>query len=405
MQVIDLSGTLLLLMEHSAIIGNSPEVPHNFPKNPSVYDFPEMYALSKKGTIRVYHIRVHDHVSYTELITKKKTTINGKWVEDVYTYTEGVNIGKSNETTHLQQALNEANSLINRLKDAGFTTTRPDPKVKFNTDAAGLMKPMLAHGFSEKLIKFPCIGQPKYDGVRCLTFVNSKGEVEILSRKGKPYNIPHLREWAENHKDCLPLDGELYNHKELTFQEIVSAVKKHSDITSKIRYVVYDRPVADLDCRSRIDRLQRVFDEKIEKDAPLYFSEYVILKDMDDAWAYHKKCTDAGYEGIILRNMEGKYEFGFRSNDLIKLKTFDDTEFEIVDVVEATGRDAGTAIFVCKCKGGKFNVKPQGSHELRTEYFNNRKALIGKMVTVQYQGLSDDGIPRFPSAVSVRDYE
>ena len=405
MQAIDLSGTLLLLMGHSAIRGNSPEIPTNFPKDSSVYDFPEMYALSKKGTIRVYHIRVQDHSSYTELITRKKTTINGKWVEDVYTYTEGVNIGKPNETTHLQQALNEANSLINRLKDAGFATTRPDPKAKFNTDAAGLMKPMLAHGFSERLIKFPCIGQPKYDGVRCLTFVNSKGEVEILSRKGKPYNIPHLREWAENHKDCLPLDGELYNHKELTFQEIVSAVKKHSDITAKIRYVVYDRPVADLDCRSRIDRLQSIFDEEVEKDAPLYFSEYRILKNMDDAWVYHRKCTDAGYEGIILRNMEGKYEFGFRSNDLIKLKTFDDTEFEIVDVVEATGRDAGTAIFVCKCEGGKFNVKPQGSRELRAEYFSNRKTLIGKMVTVQYQGLSDDGIPRFPSAVSVRDYE
>ena len=161
MQVIDLSGTLLLLMGHSAIIGNSTEIPSNSPKDSSVYDFPEMYALSKKGTIRVYHIHVQDHDSYTELITRKKTTINGKWVEDVYTYTEGVNIGKSNETTHLQQALNEANSLINRLKDAGFTTTRPDPKAKFNTDAAGLMKPMLAHGFSEKLIKFPCIGQPK----------------------------------------------------------------------------------------------------------------------------------------------------------------------------------------------------------------------------------------------------
>lgn len=32
------------------------------------------------------------------------------------------------------------------------------------------------------------------------------------------------------------------NHKELTFQEIISAVKKVSDITSKIRYVVYDHP-------------------------------------------------------------------------------------------------------------------------------------------------------------------
>ena len=103
--------------------------------------------------------------------------------------------------------------------------------------------------------------------------------------------------------------------------------------------------------------------------------------------------------------MDGLYEFGFRSNNLIKLKVFEDKEFEIVGVEEATGRDAGTAIFVCKCKGGTFNVKPQGSRELRAKYFRQRKSLIGKKVTVQFQGLSDDGIPRFPSAVAVRDYE
>lgn len=122
MQLIDLVSVLL--------INEAKGVPTPKPKEYQAYAFPQMYALSKKGTIRVYNILVWNHGSYTELITKKKTTINGKWVEDVYTYTEGVNIGKSNETTHLQQALNEANSLINRLKDAGFTTTRPDPKVE-----------------------------------------------------------------------------------------------------------------------------------------------------------------------------------------------------------------------------------------------------------------------------------
>lgn len=126
---------------------------------------------------------------------------------------------------------------------------------------------------------------------------------------------------------------------------------------------------------------------------------------MEQVWKYHEKCVANGYEGVIVRNLDGKYEFGFHSNDLIKLKTFDDAEFEIVDVVEATGRDAGTAVFVCKCKGGEFNVKPQGTRELRAEYFKNGDKLIGKKVTVQYQGLSDDGIPRFPSAISIRDYE
>ena len=40
---------------------------------------------------------------------------------------------------------------------------------------------------------------------------------------------------------------------------------------------------------------------------------------------------DKGYEGIIIRNIDGMYEFGFRSDNLIKLKVFDDKEFEIVE--------------------------------------------------------------------------
>lgn len=365
---------------------------------------PMLYALSKTGSVRSYEVLVREEKNQAVVVTRKKVTLDGKWVEDEYPYTTGVNIGKANETTYLEQALRDAQSIWKKQLDAGFSTTMPKAGEKFNTDASGNMKPMLAHGFNAKLIKFPCIGQPKYDGVRCLTFLNGSGEVKINSRKGKPYNIPHLKKWAEEHKELLPLDGELYNHKELTFQEIVSAVKKHSEITSKIRYVVYDRPVGDIPNGQRWENTQLMLSDLTPSD-PVYLSGSRVLHNMDEAWEYHKECTDAGYEGIILRNMEGVYEFGFRSNDLIKLKTFDDSEFEIIGVVEATGRDEGTAIFVCKCKGGEFNVKPQGSRELRAEYFERAKELIGKMVTVKYQGLSDEGIPRFPSAISVRDYE
>ena len=126
---------------------------------------------------------------------------------------------------------------------------------------------------------------------------------------------------------------------------------------------------------------------------------------MEEIWNYHEQCVSQGYEGVIIRNLKGTYEKGFRSSNLIKLKVFNDAEFKITDVIEASGRDAGTAIFVCECEGGYFNVKPQGTRELRKEYFDNQYKLIGKMVTVQYQGLSDEGIPRFPSAVTIRDYE
>lgn len=368
-----------------------------------LHPFPRMYALSKAGSVRVYDIMVEDLLDHAIMTTRKKVTLDGKWTEDKYEYWKGVNIGKANETTYLQQALSEAQSAWNRLKDAGFTTTIPSKDSKFNTDANGKIKPMLAISFNEKKVKFPCLCQPKYDGVRC-TISKDEDGVHIISRKGKPYDIPHLREWAESNEWILPLDGELYNHKELSFQEIISAVKRKSDITSKIKYVVYDRPITDIRNDDRWTQLLTDF-SKVEKDAPAYLSGWTMCFSTKDLWDYHKECTDQGYEGIIIRNIDGMYEFGFRSNNLIKLKVFDDKEFEIVGVVEATGRDSGTAIFVCKCEGGEFNVKPQGTRELRHEYWLNRKSLIGKKVTVQYQGLSDDNIPRFPSAISIRDYE
>lgn len=388
---------------------NTPEVSL---EKPRITNFPRMYALSKTGSIRVYDIIVEDFGDHAVMTTRKKVTLNGKWTEDTYEYWTGVNIGKSNETTYIEQALSEAQSAWKRLQDAGFTETMPNPKSKFNTDANGKIKPMLAISYDENKIKFPCICQPKYDGVRCTISEDSEG-IHIISRKGKPYKIPHLEKWAKANRNLLPLDGELYNHKELTFQEIISAVKKVSNSTSKIRYVVYDRPVENISNNERWNKLLSDF-EKVEKDAPAYISGWTLCTCMKHIWEYHKECVDNGYEGIIIRNLDGEYEFGFRSNNLIKLKTFNDSEFEIADVIEASGRDAGTAVFVLYLPGHEgeeitdentFKAKPQGSRELRKEYFDNAESIIGKKSTVQYQGLSDDGKPRFPSAISIRDYE
>lgn len=374
-------------------------------RTPCYRVYPTLYAKAKTGSIRCYEISVRDFGNYAIMTTKKKVTLEGKWTTDEYKFTEGVNIGKANETTYLQQAFLRAESAVNKLKDSGFVEELSSLMLSdFNTDANGNMKPMLAIGFNEKKIKFPCYIQPKYDGVRCTISLDKNGKVLILSRNGKPYDVPHVKQWAEENKSLLPLDGELYCHKELTFQEIISAVKKRSNLTDKIRFVVYDRPVANETNKTRLQFLQKHI-PIISDYRPVYLSSGVLCANMEDITTYHLRCVEAGYEGAIIRNLDGLYEFGFRSNNLIKMKKFDDAEFEILSVVEALGRDEGTAVFVCACKGGEFKVKPQGSRELRKEYFDNAEDLIGKMVTVQYQGLTDEGLPRFPSAISIRDYE
>lgn len=373
---------------------------------PQKFNYDPLYALSKTGKLRIYTLVVEDYGTYAEIVTTSRLGESGKATEDRKKVTKGVNIGKSNETTYLEQAFRMANSKINKLHDEGFSEAKPDLTQKFNTDANGEIKPMLAIPFDEKQIRYPCLCQPKYDGVRCTVSVGLDNDVKIISRQGKPYNIPHLKAWADNHKDLLPLDGELYNHNELTFQEIISAVKRQSEITSKIRYVVYDRPVDGEENSERWGRLLDMCDRGMFSNSPAYLTSYRLCYNIDEVREYHRECVSEGYEGVIIRNLDGLYEFGFRSRNLIKLKDFDDSEFLISDVVEGTGRDAGTAVFELSLPDGRrFKARPVGSFEQRKDYFDRAPELIGKQCTVKYQGFSDDGVPRFPVAIAVRDYE
>ena len=262
-------------------------------------------------------------------------------------------------------------------------------------------------------IKFPCICQPKYDGVRCLMLIGEDNKIHIISRQGKEYNIPHLLKWGDKHRDMLPLDGELYNHKELTFQDIVSAVKRLSDLTNKITYVVYDTPISGVPNDDRLNIIRKDL-TIIPSTDPVKLSPNSMCYNMDDIKKYHDELVEDGYEGAIIRNLDGYYEFGFNSNNLIKYKEFQDSEFTVADVIEGTGRDKGTGIFVLDLPGHEgepitpdntFKAKPKGDFNLRKTYFENKQEYIGKLATIKYQGVSKLGIPRFPNMIAIRDYE
>lgn len=360
--------------------------------------FKKLYNKTKSGQVRSFKIKVRFYSTQKVIMTtKKKIEPNGKITYDHYTYVEGKNIGRSNETSAWEQAIREAESMISRLKDKGYNEQLVEEKAS--------PEPMLAIKWDEKRISFPCMVQAKLDGVRCIMYKDDKG-IHLKSRRGKDLNIPHIKKYLEDHQEILPLDGELYNHGDLTFQGIISAVKRLSKDTDKINIIVYDKPVEGISNYDRQFKLLKADKKKVSKKDPIKFLDTIIANNLEEIYDYHDKMVKQGYEGVIIRNFNGLYEMGYRSNNLIKLKRFFDEEFPIVDVIEATGRDKGTGIFILKAKNGKtFNARPQGSKALRTSYWVNRESLIGKQCTVKYQELSDYGIPRFPSAIAIRDYE
>ena len=106
----------------------------------------------------------------------------------------------------------------------------------------------------------------------------------------------------------------------------------------------------------------------------------------------------------MIRNKDGEYGINKRSKNLQKFKEFFDQEFEIVGYEEGKGNARNSYLDLHNRKWRPFPPNQRHSKE-RAEYFDNGDDYIGATLTVRYFELTDDGIPRFPVGVAVRNYE
>lgn len=336
------------------------------------------------------------------------------------TIASGKNAGRRNETTAAEQAVLEANSMWEKKLKKGYCKTLESANAG-ETDAqfvAGGMDPMLAHKYSEqaKKIIFPAFCQPKLDGIRCIAMLHD-GVCKLWSRSRKLITgVPHInRSLEKTFPDRnMILDGELYNHAFKTnFEQIVSFVRQ---VTPKkghevVQYHCYDI-VADSLSGTKIgsyfaERSGVLAEIVALVGEPLVYVTTRPVKDAEELIQYFSDDRALGYEGTMVRNASSIYETK-RSYNLQKIKSFDDAEFEIINVRAGRGRMAECAIFVCKTAGGaEFDCKMEGSLELLKPILKSPNKYIGKMLTVRYQGFTNTTPPkpRFAVGASVRDYE
>ena len=325
------------------------------------------------------------------IVTRHGVT-GGKMVEHISLVKEGKNKGKKNETTVEEQANLEVQRECVKKKKQGY---------HLKNEVNVILKPMLAQEYKQQNVT-PAWVQPKLDGVRCLVYLEN-GEVIFQSRQNTRYDpILHLVDELRAILDRAPgivLDGELYAH-ELGFENIISMVRrakvKHPGIHN-IRYHMYDVFYTDrsMNFIERRELLATVYGG----ESNVVLVETIPVKKSDVDVLLHKYIA-ANYEGIMIRG-NGPYKHG-RSKDLLKYKLFQDDEFEVVGHHEGQG---GIPIFECKIKDKTFSVAMKGTTESKKERMENVEEFYGKLLTVKYQELSADGIPRFPVGIAFRDYE
>ena len=365
----------------------------------------ELYKTDSKGKTRHWRVWTEDNIICTEHgLLGGKLPLSTKAVA-------GKNIGKSNETTPEQQARAEALAMAQKKRDKNYGDKPGHTEVS--------ILPMLAHDFRkrENAIMFPCYVQPKLDGIRCFAQLEENGDVKLTSRSGKEFVQPFevLRDQIIAFiKPGEIWDGELYSPK-LSFEDLCAAVKKttYRESSELVEFHVFDIFVDEVETfftrfNSRLIPIAMKVSDRIEA------VETITVDNKEEAMEYYARCMNNGYEGIIFRNYEGVYKAGHRSKDLQKYKEFIDEEFVITDAKEGQGSDEGTVIWQCRT-GARlhvvtentkyFDVRPRGTVEQRKEWWDNYLEHLGKSLTVRYQNLTSDGIPRFPVGIAIRDYE
>lgn len=359
-------------------------------------EYPLLYREDYVWSMRV--IKMSDDVY-------KIVTEHGKSDGKMVSHERVIDRGKGKKSV-FEQAKSEALSKWRaQIEKKGYSETKGD---------AGIVKvyPMLANKYvkDKTKLRFPLMVQRKYDGVRCLAFCKN-GKVFLMSRQGKFYNnLNHIREELMSimgdRMDGYYMDGELYSD-ELPFERISGVTRlldENPDIDEcKIGFHVYDGFWLDNLEQSFIDRWT-LLANLIENMRSIKCVETLNVDNMDEVMDYHSKFVSEGYEGIMIRDPSKGYTLRKRSNALLKYKEFVEDEYIIVGYTEGDGDDKGLVIWECETREGKrFRVRPRGTREYRAELFSTGESYIGKYLTVIYQELTGDGIPRFPVGKDIRD--
>ncbi len=308
-------------------------------------------------------------------------------------YKEEVSEGKAGRSLETQIML-RINSRVQNKLDNGFVYDR-DNIPEQPTNQLGFVMPMLAQRYDnvKNFFDETVFIQPKLDGHRCL--VNDE---TAYTRRGKEINTLGSLMHRLNLPKGVTLDGELYLHG-TPLQTIASWSKRYQKNTEKLQYHVYDLIIEDdltMSCKDRLKLLNHIV--KTSERIKVVPTSLINIEDVKPMFDQHRK---QGYEGSIIRTLEGKYSIGKRPKDLLKVKHYFDDEFQCFGAQKSR---FGWAIFWFKAKNGKeFKATAPGPVAEKIKAWEISNTFIGKWCTIEYACLTKDGKPFQPVATRWRN--
>lgn len=393
----------------------------------------QLISRDSKGKIRVVEMSYEwDEEQHGYVIHRSTGLLNGKMVEqpDIV-----ILKGKASRTLKEQVEL-EYNSNKKKYLDKGYRELE-NPLEDYSeeelnnilgevrTGQNGVPKPQLAKQ-ADKVTNLKTFdkkywGSRKIDGLRCLIYLGEDGKLHTASRGATNYDAAMIE--ILEHPDLIQLfkdnptlimDGECYKHG-YSLQQLNSVARTQVKAVDYEILQFYWYDIVDLNSpvTERINRIKELAEPlslTFEPEREFQYGElriqlvpHVEVSGWDNIMALHNEYVSEGWEGLVIRLESSLYGPNKRTNDWIKIKSYQDSEFKIVGLSEGL-RDEDMCFVLVTENGIEFKAKPMGSRELKQYYRENLNSIIGKYATIKYFYLSDEGCPLQPVMKTIRDF-
>jgi len=271
----------------------------------------------------------------------------------------------------------------------------------------------------------------KLDGVRVITIVYPSGHVDQYSRNGKELiNFDHIKKQisacAGTFAEPVILDGEVMS---ASFQDLMKMVHRKSDVDANdavlnlFDIVTLREFQLGIGENRQVDRsvtLAAWYSQFADAmpNVTVVGQELVDLSSLGGAARFkqiNQEAVDGGYEGIMIKDPEAKYECK-RSVAWLKLKPYIEVSLTVVAVEEGTGRNVGKlGALICEGEDDgkriRVNVGSGFTDLHRDTYWVSRSKLVGQIVEVRADAAtkSQDSEAmwslRFPRFLRFRGFE
>jgi len=386
-----------------------------------------LYTEDSKSNIRAWACWVSNEaphgIFYTDFL------INGKIKTPVFKESKPMNVGKANETTVEQQAVLMLDQEIGKKLRSNYFYT--EEEARSNKKWLPMLCPSgmkwREYAGTEKVF-YPAFASNKLDGARINSFPGL-----LQTREGKVWhNFEHIKKALEKfhaENPTIILDGEGYNSEYYDkFQKLMSIFRKEkpteedrklsAEIVQYHIYDLYDTAKPEMSTVDRLFLLERFYNGYFQDSNCIVLERSLVVHNEEEYDNFHNNAIANNYEGSILR-LEGAYDVDKRSKYLLKRKEVFDCEFELVDVIEGEGTNAGIAakVIIDLTKASGMNAEDKAKltatqqyagmargwdHDACREFLLHKEKYLKCKITVEYFGITDDGKCRFPKFKSIR---